>query len=227
MEERMKQPMEQEVLTRKRHAFTSGSVWQFGQARRRARQRKSLPQYVSTVEINNWINGTRRGESNLIDGIYDRLCDIAHSQLRRGWRCDHVETTELVSELYLKLQREKLPKIQNRSHFFAICALLSRQILIGKVRNFLAQKCGGSYQHTSIHESMQLMEANQEILLQIDEAMNGLQRYDEFKYLVASLRIYLGFTIEEIASALDVSTSTVKRNWKFASAWLSREIGQN
>jgi DNA-directed RNA polymerase specialized sigma24 family protein len=34
-------------------------------------------------------------------------------------------------------------------------------------------------------------------------------------------------SIEETASALGVSPRTIKRDWTYARAWLSRELGQN
>ena len=107
-----------------------------------------------------------------------------------------------------------------------VCALTARRILIEKVRQYLAQSAGGRYVHTSVHDSMQVVNPTQEILLEIDQAMERLRKYDESKYLVASLRIYLGFSREEIAQALNTNLSKVKRDWKFASAWLAREVSR-
>jgi len=39
------------------------------------------------------------------------------------------------------------------------------------------------------------------------------------------LRFLLGLEVTEVAELLEVSTATVKRDWRFARAWLSRELG--
>jgi DNA-directed RNA polymerase specialized sigma24 family protein len=38
------------------------------------------------------------------------------------------------------------------------------------------------------------------------------------------LRFFAGLAMEEIAELLGVSTRTVEREWRFARAWLSREM---
>ena len=202
------------------------NVWRTMRRRTRSKANQSSALNFTTLQINNWINAKREGEDELMTAIYAHLSDIAHRQLRHGWRCEPLETTELVSELYLRLLRDKLPQIQNRSQFFGICALTARRILIERVRQYMAQSAGGRYVHTSVHDSMQVVNPTQEILLEIDQAMERLRKYDESKYLVASLRIYLGFSREEIAQALNTNLSKVKRDWKFASAWLAREVSR-
>jgi DNA-directed RNA polymerase specialized sigma24 family protein len=38
------------------------------------------------------------------------------------------------------------------------------------------------------------------------------------------LRVFGGLTVEESAEALHVSAETVMRDWRFAKAWLAREL---
>jgi DNA-directed RNA polymerase specialized sigma24 family protein len=41
---------------------------------------------------------------------------------------------------------------------------------------------------------------------------------------VVELRFFGGLSIEETASVLNVSSDTVKRDWRLARAWLLREM---
>ena len=46
------------------------------------------------------------------------------------------------------------------------------------------------------------------------------------KAQVASLRLFCGASVDETARALGVSAVTVMRDWRFARAWLHREVGE-
>jgi DNA-directed RNA polymerase specialized sigma24 family protein len=61
-------------------------------------------------------------------------------------------------------------------------------------------------------------------LLDIDAALARLERIDPRKARVATLRLFADDTVEETASALGVSAVTVMRDWRFAKAWLHREL---
>jgi len=59
-------------------------------------------------------------------------------------RPDHIlQSTALVHEAYLRLVKQNGKKLENRSHFFAICAQLMRQILVEYARNRRAAKRDG------------------------------------------------------------------------------------
>jgi len=178
-----------------------------------------------TQDINRWIAGDRENGNDIFPELYLQLSDIARRQLGKGWRFEPLETDELVSELYLRLVRERLPEIQNRAHFFAICAMLAFRILIERVRKFKTDKCGGKIIHVSLHESIELKEVGVENMRRINEAIERLRRLDQWLFQVASLRLYLGMSYGEIAAALEVNESKIKRDWKFASTWLARELG--
>ncbi len=195
---------------------------------RRETGRRRAPRPMGTCDtqdINRWIAGERHIGNDIFPQLHQQLSDIARRQLGKGWRFEPMETGELVSELYLRLVRERLPEIQNRSHFFAICAMLAFRILIERVRKYNADKCGGKIVHVSLHESIELKEVSVENLRRINEAIERLRRLDQWLFQVASLRLYLGMNYGEIAAALEVHESKIKRDWKFASTWLARELG--
>jgi RNA polymerase sigma factor (sigma-70 family) len=61
-------------------------------------------------------------------------------------------------------------------------------------------------------------------LLAIDEALTRLEADYPHAGQVFELRFFSGMSVEETAEALGISPTTVARHWKFARAWLLREL---
>ena len=57
-------------------------------------------------------------------------------------------------------------------------------------------------------------------MLALDRALDGLAAVDERKCRVVEMRFFAGLSIEETAGTLNVSTDTVKRDWRIAKLWL-------
>ena len=185
---------------------------------------KARQESFRTGEINEAINKKRWTDGDLFDKLYPRLCEISHKQLRKGWRGETLETRELVSELYFKLCRENLPQMENRAHFFGICARLVSQILIARIRHISTIMRGGGVHFTSIDESMSVAQTAFDDMLRLNRAMKKLRRYDPWLHLVVSVRLYLEMTVSETAEALNVSESKIKSDYRFAKAWLKVEL---
>lgn len=60
----------------------------------------------------------------------------------------------------------------------------------------------------------------------MDEALNALAALDARKSQVVELRFFGGLSVEETAEVLKISPETVMRDWKFAKAWLARELSE-
>jgi RNA polymerase sigma factor (sigma-70 family) len=58
----------------------------------------------------------------------------------------------------------------------------------------------------------------------LDDALNDLTSLDEQQGRIVELRFFGGLAKEEIAAVLDISPSTVKRDWNVAKAWLTRQM---
>jgi RNA polymerase sigma factor (sigma-70 family) len=63
-------------------------------------------------------------------------------------------------------------------------------------------------------------------LVALDEALVSLAKLDARQSRVVELRFFGGLSVEETAEVLQVSESTVKREWSLARAWLRREMMQ-
>ncbi len=156
--------------------------------------------------------------------VYDQLHVLAHRQLRKERGNHTFNTTALVHEAYLKLVDQDQASLQNRAHFFAIAALAMRRILINYANKKNAEKRGGGVIRTTFDEGRVVREGKTDELLALDEALDRLQEMNERQSLVVTYRFFGGLTQQEIAEVLDVSVPTVRRDWRLARAWLSREM---
>jgi RNA polymerase sigma factor (TIGR02999 family) len=172
-----------------------------------------------------WGDGDEAALADLVPLVYDEIHRIAH-RLMSHERAGHaLQTTALVSEVYLRLIDVHGVDWQNRTHFFALCARLMRRVMVDYARSRNSKKRDGRVSHVELDEGIEDRTASAGAdLLAVDEALRKLQAVDERKARVVELRFFGGLTTEEIAGVLDVSPETVLRDWRMARAWLSREI---
>jgi len=157
--------------------------------------------------------------------VYTELQALAQRQLGRE-RPDHtLSSTALVHEAYLKLVDQRNVSWQNRAHFFAIAAQSMRRILINYANQRLAQKRGGGRIMVTLDEDNAPRETRAEELIELDGALERLAELNERQSKVVEYRFFAGLTQEEIAEVLGVSVPTVRRDWRLARAWLSKELG--
>jgi RNA polymerase sigma-70 factor, ECF subfamily len=171
-----------------------------------------------------WSNGDKKALEKLLPMVESELRRLAHSYMRREDRDHTLQTTALVNEAYLKLIDQKKTRWQNRAHFFGIAAQIMRRILLNYARNQHRKKRGGKLLQVSLSQATVVSAETSSELLALDEALQRLTDLDERKGRVVELRYFGGLDVEETAEVLKVSAVTVMRDWKFAKAWLAREI---
>jgi len=99
-----------------------------------------------------------------------------------------------------------------------------RNILIDHARAQNRAKRGGRAQQVSL-SNIAIKESDKSPdLIRLDEALNELAKVDPQKSRIIEMGYFGGLTDEEIAEVLGVSVVTVRRHWKFAKAWLRREV---
>jgi len=171
-----------------------------------------------------WGNGDKAALDRLLPLVEKELHRLAHSYMRRENPDHTLQTTALVNEAYLRLIDQKNTRWQNRAHFFGIAAQIMRRILMNYARDQHRAKRGGKAIQVSLSEaSIVSLEKTRE-LIALDEALERLASVDERKSQVVELRYFGGLDVKETAEVLKVSTVTVQRDWKFAKAWLLRDI---
>jgi RNA polymerase sigma-70 factor, ECF subfamily len=113
---------------------------------------------------------------------------------------------------------------QNRAHFFALSARLMRRILVDFARSRHYVKRGGGARPLSLDESVPVSPEHSLDLIAVDNALEALAKFDFRKARVVELRFFGGLSWEETALVLRISPETVRRDWRFAKAWLLREL---
>ena len=171
------------------------------------------------------VRGGRSAEAELISAVYGELRRRAAAYMRME-RPDHtLQTTALVHETYLRLidQHEDW---QNRAQFFAVAARQMRRILVDHARKHKAIKRASGEIRVPFDDGLAAAMERPTVLLALDEALKRLGDEYPRQAKVVEMRFFGGYPEQEIGEILNIAAETVKRDWKFAKAWLSREIGQ-
>lgn len=177
-----------------------------------------------TQLLSRWSLGDQSALQELTPLVYDELRRLAHRYMS-GARPDHtLQTTALVNEAYLKFAQQTHPNWSNRVHFFAVAARAMRQILINYALSYNAQKRGGGVAKVELDEAALVSAAQSREIVELHEALERLGELDSRKAQVVELKYFGGLKEDEIAEALKVSSETVRREWRFAKAWLRNEL---
>ena len=179
-----------------------------------------------TQMLIDWSNGDREALDRLLPVVYTELRRQAARHLRRERSGHTLQTTDLIHEAYLRLVDQKNVRWQNRAHFFAVAAQSMRRILVDHARRRHRAKRGGSAVPLPLDEGQVVVAEKSGVdLLALDEAMTRLAAIDMRQSQIVELRFFSGLSIEETATVLGVSLTTVKDDLNMAKAWLRREIG--
>jgi RNA polymerase sigma factor (TIGR02999 family) len=187
-----------------------------------------------TLVLQSINHGDSDSADKLLGLVYDQLRALARSRMKQepgGGQGMTLDATALVHEAYLRVvgdDKERTPQVwQNRGHFFGAAALAMRRILVERARHRKRIKHGGGRDRVELDAEQVLShqpEHDQTDLIALDEALSKLEKMDERKAKVVSLRYFGGLSIEETAAAMDLSPATIKNEWTFARAWLHREL---
>jgi len=185
------------------------------------------PSTQVTQLLGRWRSGDREALDALVPLVYDELKRIAQRYLRNERPGHTLQSTALVHEAYVRMTNQELPQWQNRAHFFAVAAQLMRQILVDHARAHRADKRGGGACKLSLEEAEQNPKTVDVDVVALDEALKTLSAMDPQQGKVVELKFFGGLSIEDTAEVLGISSSTVKRDWITARAWLYRELDRS
>lgn len=159
--------------------------------------------------------------------VYNELRRIAQHYLSNERSGHTLQSTALVNEAYVRMVAQDFPQWQNRAHFFAVAAQLMRQILVDYARSHRAAKRGGSVCRLSLDEAEEQPQPIDVDVVALDEALKTLADMDPQQSRVVELKFFAGLSIEDTSEVLGISSSTVKRDWITARAWLYRELNRS
>ena len=174
--------------------------------------------------------GDPRAAEELLPLVYGELRRLAAQKLTHEKPGQTLDPTALVHEAYLRMvaggqsptgtQR----RWDGRAHFFAAAAEAMRRILVDNARRKRRKKHGGELQRADVDVAQLVCRVPDDELLALDEAMDKLAAEDASKAQLVRLRFFTGLSNEEAAKILGISAVTAKRHWRYARAWLHREI---
>jgi RNA polymerase sigma factor (TIGR02999 family) len=171
-----------------------------------------------------WSQGDDVALADLTPLVYDELRRLAHRHMG-GERSDHtLQTTALVNEAYLRLADQTNPRWQNRAHFFAVAARAMRRILVSHARSQQTQKRGRGALKVDLDEAALVSPEESKEIVDLHEALQQLASLDSRKAQVVELKYFGGLNYEEMAEVLKISPVTVRRDWRFAKAWLYTQL---
>ena len=173
-----------------------------------------------------WRNGSQEASDRLFAAAYQELRRLAAWQFQRELPGHTMQPTALVNELYIKLFAGAQVNWQNRAHFFAVAAQQMRRILIDHARARLAEKRGAGGR-VPLADVNCLAVQNEKELIDLDQALRRLEEFDQRLARIVELRFFGGLTEKESAEVLGISVATLKRDWDFARAWLTNQLGSH
>ena len=157
------------------------------------------------------------GTDELVQELYQELRKIAHREHYRAGMPQTFQTTALIGEAYVKLQRRR--DWEGRSHFLGCAATAMRHVLVDAARARLtARRTPGAQWNAELSPV-----ADPE-LVYLGDALKSLSEVDaELAHLV-DCRFFAGYDERETAEILGISDRTVRRRWAQARAWIHAEM---
>ena len=181
---------------------------------------EDLSQVVRQL-LGDWHAGDEEALRAVVPLVYGELRRVASSYLRKERPNHTLQSTALVHEAYLRLEKQGATKFENRAHLLAICAQLMRQILVDHARDRRAAKRTGGERVTLDGLAFKSRSVD---MVALDDALNELARLDPQRSRIVELRFFGGLSIEETSEVLQLSPMTVKRQWATARLWLHRYL---
>jgi len=161
--------------------------------------------------------------NDILPIVYKQLKMMAHT-IKAGHKKDNLlNTTSLVHEAFIKIQKNTKLNIKGTKHFYHVAALSMRQIITDTARAKLTDKRNG-VEH-SLDEDVALNLEDKQThslteILEIDKALNSLVEFSPRLADIVTYHFFAGYSFVEVADLLGISESTVIRDWKKARAWL-------
>jgi RNA polymerase sigma factor (TIGR02999 family) len=156
------------------------------------------------------------------ESIYQRLRCRARAMLRKETAGHRLEPADLVHEAFLRIAKSRIPvRFQDDGHLVAVATLVMRHILVDQARS---ETHPGRSRCVPLDLEFPTPSAAADQEQPLNRALERLAACAARPYRVVQLRFFWGLDMDEIASALSVSTRTVKRDWTVARGWLRREL---
>lgn len=181
----------------------------------------------SPAELTRILNELGRGTSpestRFVEQIYAELKAIAESCFRREHPGNTLQATALVNEVFLKLFDQSSIEWNGRRHFYAVAAKAMRHLLVDSARS--RRRRGDARTPPTFDLAITSASGIEVDVIDLNAALDELAALDARQSRVVELKYFGGLEVEEVAEVLDVSKTTVERDWRSAKAWLAHRLG--
>ena len=181
------------------------------------------------IEPKQLLAAVNRGEPGASDRlwelVYDELRALAHRRMARLAPGQTLQPTALVGEAFVRLLGAPKLGWESLAHFYGAAARAMRNVLVDEARKKSSLKRGALVERVSLSDIALDSERDKTVdLLALDHALNDLEKVSPRIHGVVMLRYFSGLSLTETAKAMEISTATVERDWRFARAWLTRAL---
>jgi RNA polymerase sigma factor (TIGR02999 family) len=178
-----------------------------------------------TELLRQWEQGDQEALNRIVPLLYAELRAVARRRLGREVSARSLSPTVLVHDAYLKLIDVRQARFRDRAHFLAMASRVMRRLLIDRARARHAARRGGGAEMVEWDDGLVTSDAHAEALTDLDDALTRLEALDPRQGQIVEQRYFGGLSLEETAEVVGVSLSTVKRELRFAHAWLATALG--
>jgi RNA polymerase sigma factor (TIGR02999 family) len=179
-------------------------------------------------------HGDPQAAEQLLPLVYDELRKLAAQRLAREKPGQTLQATALVHEAYLRLVGSPpsaasgnaggVNQWNGRGHFFGAAAEAMRRILVESARRKAREKRVGGWRRRTLDALEPAPLGPDWELLALDDALTQLDREHPEKARLVKLRYFAGLTLDQAASAMEISSATSDRYWRYARAWLAARL---
>jgi len=179
-----------------------------------------------TVLLQAWVQGDPEALERLTPLIYGELRKLARFHMSREGAGHTLQPTALINEAFLKLIDIQQADWKSRKHFYGAASQIMRRVLVDYARKKRSVKRGREAKRVPFEEAL-ARPADLPVvdIIAFDEALTRLAAIDTRKAQIVEFWFFAGMTVEEIATTMEIGTSTVRRDLEFVKAWLARELG--
>jgi RNA polymerase sigma factor (TIGR02999 family) len=154
---------------------------------------------------------------------YDELKRIAWA-LHRRLPVRNLTRTALVHDALIKLHAwSKLPPTDD-PRFMGLVVQAMRHVLVDAVRKSLCAMHGGGVKNVTLTERVGRVMMPPVEFLDVNRALDELVEVNARQADAVVYMRFFGYTLEETATQLKVTSRTVQRDLRVASAWLANRV---
>ncbi|WP_417847156.1 ECF-type sigma factor [Thalassoglobus sp.] len=167
---------------------------------------------------------TEKSNQEIQQSMYEQLHVIAERALKKESPGHSLQPTLLVNDAVMRLLEQRNVDFADRCQAMAAGANIIRRLLVDYARRRKAQKRGGSQQQNRGVSPAIIAGTARIDIIELEDALESLARENPRLAEVVEQKVFGGMTGEEIAEYLKVSLTTVNSDWRYAKAWLAREL---